>query len=136
MYFKKYIRYRSHSVPLLIYSKGHYPTWYPCQLSTLCTCTHTNVTSQSIIYPNPNPNQKKISNLRPETLTLFVASWHGYQVEGWPVGLFSFIYFVDYLRLEHKEVQVLRANLLHPLAGVSSNTVNNLKIIHMHMYIQ
>ena len=22
-------------------------------------CTHTNVTSQTIIYPNPNPNQKK-----------------------------------------------------------------------------
>ena len=37
---------------------------------------HTNVRSQTIIYPNPNPNpnpnQKKISNLRPETLTLFV----------------------------------------------------------------
>ena len=39
---------------------------------TLRTCTHTNVTSQVIIYPNPNPNQKKISNLEPETLTLFV----------------------------------------------------------------
>ena len=34
--------------------------------------THTNVTSQTIIYPNPNPNQKKMSNLRPETLTLFL----------------------------------------------------------------
>ena len=39
---------------------------------TIRTCTHTNVTSQVIIYPNPNPNQKKISNLEPETLTLFV----------------------------------------------------------------
>ena len=28
---------------------------------TLCTCAHTNVTSQTIIYPNPNPNQKNIT---------------------------------------------------------------------------
>ena len=27
---------------------------------TLRTCTHTNVTSQTIIYPNPNPNQKNL----------------------------------------------------------------------------
>ena len=26
---------------------------------TLRKFTHTNVTSQTIIYPNPNPNQKK-----------------------------------------------------------------------------
>ena len=26
---------------------------------TLRTSTHTNLTSQVIIYPNPNPNQKK-----------------------------------------------------------------------------
>ena len=38
----------------------------------MCACAHTNVTSQTVIYPNPNPNQKKISNLRPETLTFFV----------------------------------------------------------------
>ena len=38
---------------------------------TMRTCTLTNVTSQTIMYPNPNPNQKKISNLDPEILTLF-----------------------------------------------------------------
>ena len=27
---------------------------------TLRTCIHTNVTSQTIIYPNTNPNQKKL----------------------------------------------------------------------------
>ena len=48
----------------------------PCANSlisiTLRTCTHSNVTSQVITYPIFNPNQKKISNLEPETLTLFV----------------------------------------------------------------
>ena len=37
-------------------------------------CTHINVASLTLIYPNPNPNQKKISNLRPEILTLFGVS--------------------------------------------------------------
>ena len=27
---------------------------------TIRTCTYTNVTSQTIIYPNPNPNQKNL----------------------------------------------------------------------------
>ena len=35
---------------------------------TLCTCTHANVSSQTI---TSNPNQNKISNLEPEPLTLF-----------------------------------------------------------------
>ena len=44
--------------------------------------THTNVTPLTIIYPNPNPNQKKISNLEPETLTLFVQSSSAHRDDG------------------------------------------------------
>ena len=38
-------------------------------------CTQTNVRSQTIIYPTPNQNQKKILNVGPEFLILRIHIW-------------------------------------------------------------
>ena len=37
-------------------------------------CILTNVTSQTIIYLNPNPNQKKIPNIGPKFLILILCN--------------------------------------------------------------
>ena len=49
-------------------------------------CTHTNVTSQTIIYPNPNPNPKYRSRI-PKPNTLVANSRKGGLFVGLVLGL-------------------------------------------------